>query len=254
MIGELTTPARFEHRKARIEKIGLIRAGPRRVEGRMLQEPDEFILVTGPYVGDAVLHDGNGGFVIDGRLRGDEIHEALLTKRRAHYQHYGICGKLDKTMPAIYIERKQTGHFMKIKQNGTLSEAFAQTDNIAYGPFKIEKQPGKPWETAVFTVNNHKIELKNRQMLIIALLISQKGEIVRHDDVMAEIGIIDKTVSAKSSMKVHISKIKSAIKGTPDGEYAASHIQPYNKNHKKGLTDKQRILTRTGYHIVDPSP
>ena len=63
MIGELPAPPCAMHRKARVDEILVPGRCAGGVERRMLDQPDEFVGLTGRNGGGPRLHEGDGGLV-----------------------------------------------------------------------------------------------------------------------------------------------------------------------------------------------
>ena len=255
MIGKLPTPPRLINRKAFVEKVGAVGARPRRIQGGMLEELDKLAPIARPDTGNTVLHHGNRGFVIDGSLGGLKFHAHLLTSPLPLRQTF-YFQKLDNKSPPFYIGYNYVNgaSFMDMPVQTKLQEAFALTDTISYGRFMMKKGAGSGWDMSCFYVDGKKVQIKNHQKLIVALLISQRGEAITQMDVDREKGLNVPLENMTDTTRMHISLLRKAIKDTPGAEHAAEDITAVK------LPQELRVPTiRPGeylpaYKINFPSP
>lgn len=69
-----------------------------------------------------------------------------------------------------------------------LSDVFADTDTISYGPFKMIKKVGEPFKKAEIWVHDRLVPMQPAQKRILAMLISYQGEPVSFEIYAKEAG------------------------------------------------------------------
>lgn len=142
----------------------------------------------------------------------------------------------------------------------TLSEIFATEAAIEYGPFRVEKALGRDWKAATVTVHGHAVKTAPMGAALLALLISEKGGNVRHTDLhLARWPEYGQQASIRnepeSAMKVHINKLKAAIRTIPEGgkEAAAMIVSAYRADGRGEGVAARSAANVNAYRIVLPS-
>lgn len=153
----------------------------------------------------------------------------------------------------------------------TLTEIFAATDHISYGPFKIVKPIGADYKKAEFTVNGQMVPLKPSEMRVMALLISQQGAYVTISMLGQASGsptleklaqdmdagkILGRAASfhLNNNFKVAVCKIRKAIEKTLDNpdeaESACRSIRPLKAFSRGGELRRTEIEDESGYRLA----
>jgi hypothetical protein len=159
------------------------------------------------------------------------------------------------------------------EQPGLLKSAFAHTDTIEYGPFRVHKQPGASWRDAHASVDNREITLSPAEKRYLALLISQRGKVLtldmlapelegsnpaywyikafQEDDFVEQRGA---TKELSNTVKVTVSHIKKKMEKQGVAEETRDLISASNPDRKSGQKGTALPGLRAGYRIYLPFP
>ena len=144
-----------------------------------------------------------------------------------------------------------------------LKTAFDSTGNVSWGPFRIEKKPGDPWEAALFYVDDKFINLPNRQKQLMSLLICYQGDPVGLTVFQKEIrfdrqySINNRPLSQEerylNNLRVHFSLLKAALRKGTGTEVYGSIIRTVNPSHTRNETGPYIPNSHGGYKLTMPS-
>lgn len=162
---------------------------------------------------------------------------------------------------------------MMEQQPGLLQSAFAQTDTIEYGPFRVRKQPGAPWRDAQAYADGREIALAPAEKRYLALLISQRGKALTLDILAPELtdsnpaywyikafkedDFVEQRGAAKelgNTVKVTVSHLKKKMKDQGVAEETRDMINAPNPYRKSGGKGSFLPGLAAGYRIQLPFP
>lgn len=127
----------------------------------------------------------------------------------------------------------------------TLSEIFAKTDTVEYGPFKVIKPTGIEWRKAEAYYDGKPIKLTPVQNQMLALLVAYQGGAVTQDV------FSDFSKNPTNSTKVQIYYIRSAIK-KQTGVDVSKVIRCFNPFRGQGEKGQWKPEVKGAYIIALP--
>ena len=142
-----------------------------------------------------------------------------------------------------------------------LTEAFAKTDTLVWGDFKMEKRLGQPLKNASFSVQNQVINLTPNEKRFISLLIAYQGHAVPADIFKEEFNIkvnfnpknpAQRKTPLENNMAAYASKLRGKIRKVFGDEYA-DMIRPANPYRKLGETGQWNKEIMASYKLL-PQP